>query len=304
MMPRMTAIDFLMEGDPAIRWQAKRDLLDESWEDERAKVATEGWGAQFLAAQNKDGSWPEGRWTGTLWTLLLLVDLGMPAAGDRFSRAYERVVGRLMPPGQAPSREVLTNQMDLCHLGFWLRIGSSFCPGDSRLPGLAEIVLSHQLADGGWNCRTRTKPQTCHSSFHTTFNVLEGLREAATAGIADHGVFRSAEARAMEFMLDHKMYRSDKTGAVIEERFLNLTYPSHWHYTVLRGLDYMSDTPFIKDRRLEDPLSVLEGRRKANGLWPVEKRIPGTTLFDMEKMGADSRWNTLRALRVLQRANA
>ncbi|MHB8637189.1 MAG: hypothetical protein ACYC96_12035 [Fimbriimonadaceae bacterium] len=93
-----------------------------------------------------------------------------------------------------------------------------------------------------------------------------------------------------------------KTGAIIHELFLDLTFPSHWHYTVLRGLDYVRDTPLIKDHRLDDPLSVIEGRRKPNGRWPVEKRIPGITFFDMEKMGQDSRWNTLRALRVLRSA--
>jgi hypothetical protein len=106
--------------------------------------------------------------------------------------------------------------------------------------------------------------------------------------------------RALEFMLMHKMYRSDRTGEVIQQRFTHLTYPSHWHYTVLRGLDYMRSTSQIADPRVDDPLALLESRRRDNGRWITEKRIPGVTFFDMEKFGGESRWNTLRALRVLK----
>jgi hypothetical protein len=114
--------------------------------------------------------------------------------------------------------------------------------------------------------------------------------------------FEASEARALEFMLQHRLYRSDRTGQVVSDRFLDLTFPSHWHYTVMRGLSYMQATPFILDERLHDPLNWLEGRQKPNGRWPVEKRIPGVTLFEMEPMGKDSRWNTLRSLIVLKRA--
>ncbi|CAN5502241.1 hypothetical protein BH11ARM2_BH11ARM2_29140 [soil metagenome] len=165
---------------------------------------------------------------------------------------------------------------------------------------LAETILSVQYQDGGWNCQMRNYPERVHSSFHTTYNVLEGLREAANTGILDATVFRNAEARALEFMLAHRMYKSDRTGQVIRDSFTHLTYPLHWHYTVLRGLDYMRQAPEINDPRLDDAIDLLQSRRKPNGRWPVEKRIPGTTLFDMEKPGADSRWNTLRALSVLK----
>lgn len=159
-----------------------------------------------------------------------------------------------------------------------------------------------QMPDGGWNCRKRNYPQTHHSSFHTTFNILEGLSAAAEVGIVSKTAFPQSEARALEFMLAHRMYRSDKTGAIIEERFTYLTFPSRWHYTLLRGLDYMRACSEISDARLKDPIALLESRRGANGHWPVDKRIPGTTHFDMERPGSESRWNTLRALRVLTRA--
>jgi hypothetical protein len=112
--------------------------------------------------------------------------------------------------------------------------------------------------------------------------------------------FQDAEARAAELMLEHRLYRSDHTGEVISERFTQLTYPWHWHYTFLRGLDYLRLTPAIKDERVGDPIELLESTRKPNGRWPLQKRIPGTLLVEMEKPGQESRWNTLRALRVLR----
>lgn len=291
----MDPIEWLMQGDPAIRWQVMRDLLDcpePEYQAERQKIATESWGGQFLSALDETGNWPKGRWTDTVWTLLQLMDLGFPPDHPQVRQAAHGFIDRNLT---GKDEKWLLERMDLCHLGFWLRIAAYF----GADPGiLTDTILKTQLEDGGWNCRIRNYPKTIHSSFHTTFNILEGLRLANPPG------FREAEGRALEFMLAHQMYRSDKTGEVIDERFTALTFPSHWHYNVLRGLDYMRLAPEIRDGRLADPIALLESRRKPNGRWPVEKRIPGVTLFDMEKLGGDSRWNTLRALRVVRARGA
>jgi hypothetical protein len=213
----------------------------------------------------------------------------------------EGLLGRFMPSGEETDPALLLRRVDLCHLGFWLGLAAYFLPGDERIRPLGEAVLSAQFADGGWNCHMRTYPERRHSSFHTTFNVLENLRIAAARGAIDSGAFVSAEARAVEFMLAHRLYRSDKTGEVIAERFTHLTYPWHWHYTVLRGLDYLRVTAGIHDPRLDSAIELLLSQRKQSGRWPLQKRIPGTLLVEMEKPGGDSRWNTLRALRVLRR---
>jgi hypothetical protein len=147
----------------------------------------------------------------------------------------------------------------------------------------------------------RNYPDRLHSSFNTTFNVLENLRIADRRGAVPEGAFKGAEARAIEFMLAHRLYRSDKTGEVIKERFTHLSHPWHWHYTVLRALDYLQPTEAIHDERLDDPIELLLGQRRPNGRWPLHKRIPGTLLVEMEKPGGESRWNMLRALRVLRR---
>jgi hypothetical protein len=299
-------IGWLLDGDPAIRWQVMRDLLDEPsevWETERARTVSTGWVAKLLAHQGNDGEWPSGRWTASVWTLLLLTACGIPADHQSGRAPVERLLGRFMPLGEQVDGAFLLGRVDLCHLGFWLGLGAHFLGDDTRLVPLGEAVLGAQLEDGGWNCRVRRRPSTRHSSFHTTFNVLEGLRIACERGQVAEGSFRSAEARALEFMLAHRLYRSDRTGEVIADRFTHLTYPWHWHYTVLRGLDYMRLTPAIDDARLDAAIELLRGRRKANGRWPLQKRIPGTLLVEMEKPGRESRWNTLRALRVLRRAD-
>jgi hypothetical protein len=298
-------LDWLLEGDPVIRWQVMRDLLEEPeavWRSEQSKLPDYGWGAEFLHRQLPDGSWPKGRWTDTIWTLLLLLDCGVPTQLERLQKAADLQISNLLPPGRSVELRVLKERLDLCHVGFWLRIGSAFLPDDQRLQAMAEVIFELQMADGGWNCRIRNYPNTTHSSFHTTFNILEGLREAAAARAVEQARFDAAEARALEFMLAHRMYKSDKTGAVISENMTRLTFPSYWHYTMLRGLDYLRTTRYAGDPRLEDAIALLKSRQKPNGRWPVEKRIPGITFFDMEKPGSDSRWNTLRALRILKMA--
>ena len=304
--PRLMAsdesvIDWLLGGDPAIRWQVQRDLLDEpaeTWEPERRRTLTTGWVSELLARQGADGEWPAGRWTASTWTLLLLVALGIPEGHPAGRRPIERLLDKFVTDGATV--EKLLKRVDLCHLGFWLGLGAHFADDDPRLPLLGEAVLSAQFADGGWNCHMRNYPDRVHSSFHTTFNVLENLRIAAARGIVPKQSFAAAERRAIELLLEHRLYRSDHTGDVISERFTQLTYPWHWHYTFLRGLDYLRLTTAVSDPRLADPIDLLREKRKPNGRWPLQKRIPGTLLVEMEKPGQDSRWNTLRALRVLR----
>ena len=297
-----SVIEWLLHGDPAIRWQVMRDLLDapqEDWERERRRSVEGGWVAELLAHQGSDGEWPKGRWTASTWTLLLLVACGIPEDHPAVSTPLEGLLGRFMPPGEEVDRAFLLGRVDLCHLGFWLGLGAYFLGGDPRLGPLGEAVLGAQLEDGGWNCHVRNRPATSHSSFHTTFNVLEGLRIASARGAVPKPAFREAERRAAEFMLRHRLFRSDHTGEIISDRFTHLTYPWHWHYTVMRGLDYLRLTPAIRDERVDHAIELLHARRKPNGRWPLQKRIPGTLLVEMEKPGGESRWNTLRALRVL-----
>ncbi|NUT56339.1 MAG: hypothetical protein HOQ03_10190 [Thermoleophilia bacterium] len=297
----VAVLEWLLGGDPAVRWQVLRDLLDEPpevWEAERQRVAESGWGAAMLERRGTAG-WPKGRWTDAPWSLLQLLACGLPEDHHDARADTDRALSRFMPDADVEP-PVLFKRNDLCHLGFWLGLGSYFLAGDARLPRLAETVLWAQLDDGGWNCVVRRRPETVHSSFHTTFNVLENLRIAAARGVVAQQTFADAEARALDFVLAHRLYRSDHTGEVIDARFTQLTYPWHWHYTVLRGLDYLRLTLAIRDERAADAIELLRGRVRPNGRWPLQGRIPGTPLVEMEKPGQESRWNTLRARRILR----
>ena len=244
-------VDWLLEGDPAIRWQVMRDLLDEPaevWEEERQRTLEHGWVAELLSRRGSNGEWPAGRWTASTWTLLLLIALGVPERHPAAQPELGALVDRFIPPEEEVDGAALLKRVDLCHLGFWLGLAAYYLdPDDPRLLPLAEAILSAQFADGGWNCHMRNHPHRTHSSFHTTFNVLENVRVAVDQGAVPAAAFRDAEARAAEFMLAHRLFRSDKTGEVISERFTTLTYPWHWHYTFLRGLDYLRLTPAIAD---------------------------------------------------------
>jgi hypothetical protein len=300
-------VAWLLEGDPAIRWQVMRDLLDEPaavWQAEQRRTVESGWVAQILAFQAPDGTWPKGRWTDELWTSLLLMQLGLPGDHPAPRVAMGAEFARLMPPGLPVDRKVLLTRQDLCHLGFWLGLGATYLTDDPRLPAVAETIFSLQLADGGWNCVIRRRPSTTHSSFHTTLNVLENLRIGHERGIVDQGSFSAAEGKAIAFLLAHRLYRSHTTGAVADHRFPVLTYPWHWHYNALRGMDYLRQTDALRDERASDALALLRSARRPNGRWPLQSRIPGRLLVEMEKPGTESRWNTLRALRILRAAES
>jgi hypothetical protein len=173
---------------------------------------------------------------------------------------------------------------------------------DMRMDAMVENLLAARMPDGAWNCRQTRKPAPQHSSFHTTFNVLEGLREwlETTPVHALRNDVLEAEKHTLEFMLAHRLFKSDKTGQVIDKKFTMLSYPHYWHYNILRGLAYFARVNAARDARLGDAVALLKSRRRADGAWPVQHKFSGKVFFQMEKVGGPSRWNTLRALRVLK----
>jgi hypothetical protein len=305
---RDEVIDWLMEGDPAIRWQVMRDLLNQprlKWEAERQLVATRGWGADLLKRQDGAGTWGRGiyspKWTSTTYTLLLLREMGLPPANARATRACRLILDRGLAGKRTvddlrrPPRVACT-----CVIGMWLALPSYFRVDDAKLESLVTHLLDQQMPDGGWNCRLRDGKGAVHSSFHTTSNVLDGVREAIDQKIGPTKKLRQAEAQAIEFMLMHRMYKSDRTGKVINDVFTKLAFPFRWHYDVLRGLDYIRSTEFIHDNRLNDAFELLLSRRRPDGLWGLGNIFHGKVFFNMETRSKPSRWNTLRALRCLK----
>jgi hypothetical protein len=296
-------ITWLLDGDASIRWQVMRDLLDspaKAWQKERAKVVREGWGARLLGLQDSAGTWGGGlyspKWISTTYTLLMLRDMGMPPETPAAVKGCRLILDQLVLLRDAR----LSVSGCTCMAGTFVALGGYFCPGDRKLEAVAPHLLAQQMPDGGWNCRLRNGKGASHSSFHTTLNVLDGVREAIAHRVGPATKLREAEARAIELLLMHRLYKSDKTGRVIKDVFTKLPFPPRWHYDVLRGLDYIRITPFIRDKRLGDAFDLLESKRLADGAWPLEHEYGGKTFFRMESRGKPSRWNTLRALRCLR----
>jgi hypothetical protein len=156
------------------------------------------------------------------------------------------------------------------------------------------------MKDGGFNCHSNRKGAV-HSSLHTTLSVAEGILEYSKSGYKYRtSELQKAEQGSREFILQHRFYKSDRTGKIIDKKMLMLSYPSRWRYDILRALDYFQFAGVDYDNRMDNAIEVLLIKRRKYGNWPLQTKHPGQTHFDMEKSGEPSRWNTLRALRVLK----
>ena len=307
---RVTVLDWLLDSDPALRWQVLRDLSEAPPQvvaAERARVATEGWGARLLALRGEDGQWAGGAcfpadfrgdfsqgqpWTSTLPTLTLLRDLGVDpnAPPVRDAVALVREHCRWEHAGQP----FFAGEVEACINGRTVAIGAYF---GVDVDGVVARLLSEQLADGGWNCRTEYG--SVRASFATTICVLEGLleHERVTGGSA-RAV--AARRRGEDYLLERRLFRRLSTGEVVDPGWLRFSFPTWWHYDVLRALDYFRGTGDAPDPRLAEAIAVLRSKQQPDGTWLLENTHPGAVHFSMEDGdGRPSRWNTLRALRVL-----
>lgn len=298
---RKSVIDWLLDSDPAIRWQVMRDLTGESAEvvaAERSRVAIEGWGARFLDLQGADGQWGGGAyvfpgWVSTTDVLLQLRDLGLDPTSERTSKAIELVRENSTWGSEFDDSPFFEGEVEPCINGRVLAIGAYFGEASDQL---VERLLNDQLEDGGWNCEA---PRSQRSSFHSTICVLEGLLEYEMAKGAASGVTR-ARLRGQEYLLERILFRSLSTGAVIDPDWMQFSFPTRWHYDVLWGLDYMRRAGVEPDQRITEAIELVERKRDESGRWRLENPHAGKTHFDMEEdAGKPSRWITLRALRVL-----
>jgi hypothetical protein len=309
----VTVVDWLLDSDPAIRWQALRDLADAPAEivaAERARVATEetGWGARLLALQGEDGQWeggalfparrageqPEGQpWTATAYSLVLLQDFGVDRHRDTVRRAVVRVRERCR--WEHAGQPFFSGEVEPCINGMVVTLGAYY---DQDVDGVVARLVDEQLEDGGWNCEVENG--SVRSSFHTTIRVLEGLlaHERATGGSAES---IAARHRGEEYLLERKLFRRKSTGEVVDPAYLQFSFPTRWHYDVLRVLEYFRAVGDPPDPRVDEALGVLRSKQQPDGTWLLENTHPGAVHFTLEAGdGRPSRWNTLRALRVLR----
>jgi len=311
---RSNVIRWLLDGDPAIRWQVMHDVLgaaERTVERERRRVASDGWGARLLARQDSKGTWASGlssggglyspKWISTTYTMLLLRDFGLPVSNRQARKACRLLLdGGLQRDGgiNYGTWASWTRTSETCISGMVLSLLSYFEFDDDRVDSIADHLLGQQLSDGGWNCE-RPRGAT-HSSFHTTLSVLEGLRLYEVHRRRKARAVRAAQRRGREFLLVHRLFRSHRTGDIVKPILLRLSFPPRWHYDILRALDYFRAVNAPRDKRLAEAIEILRKKQRKDGRWALENRYKGKTYFELERLGGPSRWNTLRSLRVLK----
>ena len=302
-------MDWLLDSDPALRWQAMRDLTDAgpaAIAAERARIPREGLGAAILSMQGSNGAWRRADaplWLPTLFTLLLLRATGV----DRAEPAVESAIARLEAglrwddeTGPWDLRPVefgaafFEGEGEPCINGGALALGAYFGrPTES----LARRLAGEQLDDGGWNCEA---PKSARSSFHTTICVLEGLLEYERA-VGSAPEIAAARRRGEEYLLERSLFRRRSTGEVADPALLELAFPPRYHYDVLRALDYFRSAGVQPDARMNEAVHLVESKRQADGRWLLDRAYDEALAVPFgESVGEPSRWNTLRALRVLR----
>lgn len=306
----MDVISWLLEGDPAIRWQVRRDLTKSSPDDvaaERGRVEHEGWAARLLSLEEPTGLWAGGAcfpaayagnepgqpWTATMHTLQTLQLLGLDPTSESARRAIAlvRENGRWEHAGQP----FFDGEVEPCINGRTIETGAYF---GVDVSAIVERILGERLDDGGWNCEAENG--SVRSSFDTTINVLDGLLEfeLVTGGSAE---VRTARLGAEEYLLERGLFRRKSTGEVADPSYLEFAFPYYWHYDVLRALDYFRRSDADPDPRMAEAVAVVQSKRQLDGRWLLDRIHSGRVHFDIDgEVGTPSRWNTLRALRVLE----
>jgi hypothetical protein len=303
-------VTWLLQSDPSIRWQVMRDLIGASAQEiacERARVGTEGLGAQLLALQGADGRWAGAAWNrgwnSTMHVLMLLREMGLDPASDQARRAIElsgRVTWKGCGPKECDGNTLFEGEIEPCINGQIAAVGAYF---GRDVRGIIDRLLTEQLPDGGWNCEAANG--STRSSFNTTICVLEALIEHERL-VGRNQRVAEARQRGQEYLLERRLFRRRSTGAIIERDrkggtvWTRFAFPTWWHYDVLRGLDYLRAAGVSPDERMVDAIELVAGKSDGEGKWWLESQYPGVMPVEMDP-GVDqpSRWNTLRALRVL-----
>ena len=306
-----SVIEWLLDSDPSIRRQVLRDLSGESADEvaaERARVATAGAVPRLLALQGADGRWGGAAWNrgwnSTMHVLMLLRDMGLDPASDQARRAVglvrDRVTWKGCGPPECDGNPFFAGEVEPCINGQVAAVGAYF---GQDVRGIVDRLLAEQLPDGGWNCEAANG--STRSSFNTTICVLEALLEHERA-VGSSPDVTGARLRGQEYLLVRRLFRRLSTGEVIERdrkggaAFTRFAFPTWWHYDVLRGLEYLRRAGVVPDERVAEAIDLVASKRDGDGRWPLETRYPGEMPVELDEgEGRLSRWNTLRALRVL-----
>jgi len=304
-MNKQEIIEWLIEGDVSIQYQVHRDLLGNNRKELQKRIAIEGWGKRFLLNRKSNGHWGmrfyQPKWISTHYTLLDLRNLNLYSDIDTVKDTIGMVIDfHIAKDGGIQLGPSTFEHSDVCVNGMFLNYASYFKTDEQKLHSIIDSIMGEIMPDGGFNCMTKRSGAT-HSSLHTTLSVLEGIIEFLKAGYTYRITeLQKARENAEEFILLHQLFLSDRTGKIIRKEFLKIPYPCRWKYDILRALDYFQYSGRKWDNRMEAAMNVIQKKRKTDGRWSLQAAHPGQVHFEMEKAGKHSRWNTLRALRVLK----
>ena len=296
-------INWLLKGDPSIQFQTKRDLLQrpvKEIESSQSQIQNMGWGKKLLSYQEDSGMWGGGlyspKWISTHYTMMTLMRLGLSKENKQAKKACELLLRKGFYVDGGINYFNSLKHSETCVTGMTLALLCYFNISDERIHLIKDFILEQQMQDGGWNCESFNGAK--HSSFHTTISALEGLLQFEKMQGKDMQNVHAAREKAHEFLLQHHLFRSDKTGKVVDQKMTRFSFPPRWKYDAMRALDYFQDVNAPHDPRFCDAITLLKKKEK-NGRWPLQQKHSGLVFFDMEQTGQVSRMNTLRALRIL-----
>jgi hypothetical protein len=303
-MTTQEIISWLLAGDVSIQYQCFRDLLEIDKPTLRKSIESKGWGRKFLSLRDSAGYWGQQfympKWTSTHYTLLDLKNLNIFPNNKSIKGSLVKILTE--EKGRDGGIYAIGNpgRSDVCVNGMFLNYASYFQVKEEQLTSVIDFLLSQQMSDGGFNCHSNRKGAV-HSSLHSTLSVLEGILEYQRNGYSYRlKQLKQATKDSQEFILMHRLFKSDKTGKIINPEFLRFHYPCRWHYDILRAMDYFQFAKVRYDIRMNDAIDVIVSKRMPEGLWKLASKYPGRMHFEMEQPGKPSRWNTLRALRILK----
>ena len=297
-------IDWLLKGDPSIKYQVHRDLFNtdkKQLEILQKNISKSGWVHDLLQKQADNWIWGNGlyspKWISSTYTLLLLKRLSLSQDNKNAIKGAQVLLNQGLNKDGGINFSKTIDNSETCITGLVLSICSYFNLNDEKIFNLIDYLLKEQMEDGGWNCQKING--AVHSSMHTTINVLEGLLDYKNKYQYKINKIKEAENKAHEFLLNHKLYKSDKTYKIIDRKFTYLSFPPRWYYDILRGMDYFYFYNKEYDSRMKDALSIIIKKKNKNGKWPLQGKHPGKVYFELEKDTKNSRINTLRVLRIL-----
>jgi hypothetical protein len=304
-----SVIQWLLDSDPSIRWQVMQDLIGAPADEvaaERARVATKGAGARLLAMQGDDGTWGGVAWNrgcnSTMHVLMLLRDMGLDPDSEQAHSALGLVRDRVTWQGwdAYEGNPFFVGETEPCING---QVGAAGAYFGQDVRGIIDRLLTEQLSDGGWNCEAVTG--STRSSFNTTICVLEALLEYELR-FGSKPEVTAARLHGQEYLLERRLFRRLSTGEVIEQDrkgesvWTRFAFPTWWHYDVLRGLEYLRHAGVMPDERVAEAIALVESKSDDDGRWLLDVQYPGEMPVKLDEgEGKPSRWNTLRALRVL-----